>query len=133
MPMAPVISLFILETLFVAFQIAGHMRIFGVGWGDVAMLDQLDWSLVASPFLNGLSKWWMPAVSDLNLGTHCVLQPPWSHKHSIFGEFGDSPGIFGLQRFLSWCVAYWPRGSLVNSRFYTSLRSFLVLLYLLSV
>jgi hypothetical protein len=62
----PVIFLFILETLFVAFQITGHMQIFGVGWGDLTMLDRLNWSLVASPFLNGLSECWMSADSYLN-------------------------------------------------------------------
>ena len=74
-PIPSVIFLFILETLFVAFQITGHMRIFGVGWGDVAMFDTLDWSLVASPFLNGLSEWWMSAASDWIFGAHGVAAP----------------------------------------------------------
>jgi hypothetical protein len=55
-PINPVLFLFTLETLFVASQITANMGIFGVGWGDLSVLDKFDWSSVALPFLNGFSK-----------------------------------------------------------------------------
>jgi hypothetical protein len=53
---AQVLILFLLETIFVVFQIKGNYASFGSGWGDVEGLDHTNWATITAIWINGLSK-----------------------------------------------------------------------------
>jgi hypothetical protein len=66
-------ALLLLETIFTICLIATSYRLFGSGWGDLDILNQLNWSWLASQPLNGLGEW-IPMLECNDVNQVCFFQ-----------------------------------------------------------